>query len=341
VRLYRLAVAAVLVLACEHSPAGVWSPEPRGPFVGGNPRRVTFNPGMDLRPSWLPDGSGFWYSQERPDRTDRDHCLAVLPAAGGAVTTELCERDPAAADSITTFESAAQAADGRLAFVRASTPLSPATLAPRTLELWLATGDGTASIVKALPYTAPGGRIHQGVEWLQWLSAGELIYVGQAVSYPSACGGCPPDTVRAGREIARLDAGTGAVQVIAGTDSATSAAVVGNTLYYSVTDDNTVQAMTLPGTAAAPAHDFGTPPRDITAAAGRLVAVVGPGLLRLVDLSTGAETPLSAGQVLFKRPALSPDGRTLVVEGYPFQIVPITLDTIVSRVGDLWVFDLP
>lgn len=340
----RLVLAACLALAaCEHTPAGAWSPESRGPFQPGDPRRVTFNPGTDLRPSWLPDGSGFWYSRERPDRPDRDHCLAIVPAAGGALTDEICERTLGALDSITDFESGAEAPDGRLAYVRASTPLSPPTLAPRTLEVWLGTGDGTGAIVKALPFTAPSGRVHQGIEWLQWLSGTELLYLAQAVTYPRACSQCSPDTLRTGLEVARLNTGTGAVQAVAGTDSATSVAVQGQVVYFTVTDDSIVHMIALPGTAAAPAHNFGagTTPRDIAVAGGRLVAVVGPGLLRIVDLGSGSETPLSAGAMFFKRPALSPDGRTLVVEGYPFQIVPITLDTLVSRVGDLWVFDLP
>jgi hypothetical protein len=35
---------------------------------------------------------------------------------------------------------------------------------------------------------------------------------------------------------------------------------------------------------------------------------------------------------MFRRPALSPDGRRLIVEGYA---------TPVSRSADLWLFDLP
>jgi hypothetical protein len=52
--------------------------------------------------------------------------------------------------------------------------------------------------------------------------------------------------------------------------------------------------------------------------------------------------------VFFKRPALAPDGRRLVVEGYRYHVdtirvngMIVAIDTVSSTLGDLWVFDLP
>lgn len=337
-------VAGLLLAGCDHTYPLASPEQPRGPLTTGSPRQVTFNPGSDLRPSWLGDGSGFLYSRERLDRADGDRCLGLMPAAGGSLVREICDRTPAAADSLTAFESAALAADGRLAYVRASSPLVPASIAPVTLELRLGTlADPGGAIVRTLPYATASGRIHQGIDWLQWLSPSAVVYLAQRVEYPRACSSCPPDTVRTGIEVVTLDPTTATPLPVPGTDSATSVAGASGLVYYTLPGDSVVWNRAPPSGAVTAAHVFlpGIAPRDITVAAGRLVAVTGIGHLVMVNLATGLETPLAAGaaRVLFKHPALAPDGRRLVVEGYPFQI--FGPDTVASRLGDLWVFDLP
>ena len=91
--------------ACEHSsPFHPGTYAPTGPLGSGSPLRLTYSPGQDLTPVWLPDGSGILYSRERVDRRDRDRCLARLPAGGGAITGELCDRIPAADDSTDAYQ---------------------------------------------------------------------------------------------------------------------------------------------------------------------------------------------------------------------------------------------
>jgi hypothetical protein len=81
--------------------------------------------------------------------------------------------------------------------------------------------------------------------------------------------------------------------------------------------------------AVTPVFDFGQSVLDVTAGGGRLAAVTGSGLWLV--LPGGSTTALTApGVTQFRRPALSPDGTKLVVEGYTF-----------SRSADLWLFDLP
>jgi hypothetical protein len=320
----------------------------------GNPRQVTFNPASDLRPSWLPDGSGFFYTRERLDRSDRDRCLGLLPAGGGELRAEICDNSAAGLDSITNFESAAVAANGGFAYVRASAPLVPHSIAPLKHELrvgTMTTPGGTA--VRQFPYTAPApsGRVHAEAAWPQWRSSSELVYLGQSIEYQAACSNCPIDTVAVGLDVMRLDVTTGVLSVVAGIDSATSFALVnGDSLYYTLPGDGQVHRRSIANPTTTIAWDFGpgANARDVTVQAGRMVVVTGTGVLRLVQLATGDETLLGAGLMFFKRPALSPDGRRLVVEGYSFHVDTIrvngaivAIDTISSTLGDLWVFDLP
>src|SRR5947199_248890 len=82
---------------------------PAGPLGTGAALRLTYNPGTDLAPLWLPGGSGaggILYTAERVDRADHDRCFAILPPAGGAIERYVC-RTSAADDSVDVFENAA------------------------------------------------------------------------------------------------------------------------------------------------------------------------------------------------------------------------------------------
>ena len=324
-------IAVLLLLGCDHTapfdPPGAPDLGPRG---AGNPVQVTYNLGTDLRPSWLPDGSAFFYSMER---ADRDRCLALMPSSGGTVQDQICDRAPTSGDSIAAFESAALAPDGRLAYMRASAAVVPPTLVPLTLELRLGTRAAPSGvIVRAFPYTASSGRIHQGLEGLQWLDAERLVYVAEEVTYDRACGTCPVDTVRTGIEVVTLIPGTGTPVIVPGTDGATSVAVAGSdTIYYARASTTTIERRVLSSGVVTPVHGFGDGVRDVTAGGGRLVAVSGSGRLWLVQPGSGATELTAPAVTQFRRPALSPDGTRLVVEGYTF----------LSRSADLWLFDLP
>jgi hypothetical protein len=112
------------------------------------------------------------------------------------------------------------------------------------------------------------------------------------------------------------------------------------------------------------AHDFGTRgiARDVTVLGAHLVAVVGGeitdaldpilGPLRLdgggylvsVDLATGAETEFPVDQLTrFRRPEFAPGGGPvrLVVEGYPPGKSIQTRHELVSKVGDLYLYESP
>ena len=334
----------------------VGSYTPGGPFGSAVPLRLTYNPGEDLGPVWLPDGSGFWYTEERLDRDDKDRCLALIPAGGGTIAREICDRAPAADDSVDAYSAAGLAPNGGLVYVRGTAPFTagwPVTPHDQQLVVGTLVDPLTVRVLlPSIPYLGPGGRVHQGVAQVRWLNDTSLIYVGQQVQYPAVCMSCVlRDTLASGLEIVRLDFGsaTTVLHKLPGTDQASSVTVAGgDTLLFTINGDTRILRFTLADSAITVVHDFGAGniARDVQAGGGRLLAVVGGkvsftpdsvtggvqrdsgGTLMLVDPASGNETLLGFG-VLFRHPALSPDGRRIVAEAY------------VGRSTDLWQLETP
>jgi hypothetical protein len=331
---------AAAVVACEHTAPfkpGVYTPN--GPLETGAIVRLTYNPGTDLAPTWLPGGAGILYSAERVDRVDQDRCFAIMPPTGGAISRYAC-RTSAADDSIDVFENAAVAADGRIAYVRLRShrlpgrPIAPDAQALVVAEL---ADPNAVRVLRPLAYTAPSGRIHQGISHIGWVAPNRLVYLGERVTYPQACSGCPPDTVRTGIEVVTLDfaGATPLLAVVPGSDDASSVAVAtSDTIYFTRNGDSRVYRFAFSNGQTDTVHDFAAVgiARDIGLASGRLVAVVGGdvtyvvdsvlgasqvdhgGELHIVTLATGAETVMGDVTSRFRRPALSPDGTRLVTE---------------------------
>lgn len=353
---------ALTASACSHEQPlrpGAYTPDV--PPGSGSPLRLTYNPGADVLPVWLPDGSGFLYTMERVDtavrvkRRDRDRCLALLPAAGGTILREICDRTPAADDSVNAYTSPAVAPGGRLAYVRASAPLDAGwPLAPRFHELVVATlaDPGHVRVLQTLPYLGPSGRGHEEIAQLRWVADSVLVYVGQHVAYVGICPPCPPDTLSTGLEIVRLDY-RGPVPILTmlpGSDQASSVVVVApDTLYFTVNGDSRVFSLALSTDSVGVVHDFGAGgiARDVQVAGSRMVAVVGGnvaffvdpangpiqrddgGPLVLVDRGSGAETALGPVGFMFRHPALSPSGTSVVAE------------LVFGKTTDLWLVEVP
>jgi Tol biopolymer transport system component len=131
----------------------------------------------------------------------------------------------------------------------------------------------------------------------------------------------------------------------------------GNSIYYTVLGDSQVYRMDLGTGTTSVIHDFGasTIARDVHVVGTTLVAIVGGivqfvtdptlgpvqpdegGVLTMVDLATGTETVLDADtRVVYRRPAISPDGSRVVVERYQ-----VLSGTVVDRRADLYLFTLP
>ena len=352
----RLALSC-LAFGCTHDqPMSVGSFTPSGPRGSVVPVRLTYNPGEDLGPVWLPDGNGFFYTMERLDESDQDRCLVLMPAGGGSIAREICDHTPAAVDSVDAFSAAAIAPDGRLVYVRATASLAAGwPVAPHDQQLvlgMLADPFTVRVLLPSIPYPGPSGRIHQGVAQVRWLDDSSLVYVGQQVSYPAVCMSCVlRDTLASGLEIVRLDFGSPnpVLRVLPGTDQASAVAVAGSdTLFFTVNGDTRIFRLTLANDSVTVFHDFGSGniARDVQADAGRVIAVVGGnvsftpdsvvggiqrdsgGTIVLVDPASGSETSIAAGR-LFRHPALSPDGQRIVAESYA------------GRATDLWLLETP
>jgi len=349
---------AATVTACDHTATfAPGSYTPNGPFGSGPALRLTYNPGTDLFPIWLPGGAGILYTAERVDRVDHDHCFAFLPSGGGTISRYACATT-AANDSIDVFEGAALAPspDGRIAYVRASSRRLPAKpIVPQVQGLVIAplADPNNAIELRSLPYMAPSGRPHQGISHIGWLSPTKLVYLGEGVTYPRPCSGCGPDTVRTGIEITTLDfsGATPVLAIVPGTDSASSVAVggTGDTIYFSRNGDSRVYRYTFSSGQTDTIHDFAATgiARDVGVSAGRLVAIVGGdvryvvdtvlgasqvdrgGEIHVVTLSSGAEMVIGDPTTFFRRPTFSPGGTRVVAELW-------TLGR-----GDLWLLDVP
>ncbi|HEV8398572.1 MAG TPA: hypothetical protein VGQ18_01915 [Gemmatimonadales bacterium] len=347
---------AAAVTACDHTATfAPGSYTPNGPFGSGPALRLTYNPGTDLSPLWLPAGGEILYTAERVDRADHDHCFAIMPSGGGTIMRYACPTT-AANDSIDAFDGGALAPDGRIAYVRASSPRLPAPpIVPEVEGLVVAplANPSNAIELRSLDYTAPSGRLHQGISHIGWLSPTRLVYLGERVTYPQACSGCAPDTVPTGIEITTLDfsGATPVLAIVPGTDSASSVAVggTGDTIYFTRNGDSRVYRYTFSSGQTDTIHDFSPIgiARDVGVSAGRLVAIVGGdvtyvvdtvlgasqldrgGEIHVVTLSSGAETVIGNITSRFRRPALSADGTRIVVEERT------------SGRSDLWLLNVP
>ena len=363
-------LAALLLLGCGHTdPITPDRQETDTPFDPSAPQRLTYNEAADRGAAWLADGSGLVYSAQQADRTDNDVCLALLPPTGGSQRNLWCDV-PAGATRTDAVEFPAPRADGGLAFVAASSTiggLSPITTA---IALGPSLDPRTGEIVRTFPYTPAGSAPQDAAEQLRWVDETRLAYLGQQFRARVPCMQCPPDTLRIGQAVTLLDVSVaGAVPLaVPGTATATGVATEPGTdaVYYTVGGDARVFRHTLSTGVVEVVHDFGAAgvARDIHIAARRLTAVVGGrvtfgadtqfgpvqwdsgGVIHVVDLDSGEDTPLDPGARLYRRPSLSPAGDAVIAEGYPLILVgiptlPPSVDTTVGKSGDLFLYGGP
>jgi hypothetical protein len=355
------------MIGCGHTePFGARTFDTDQPFDPTPPVQLTLNRGPDRRAAWLPDRSAILYSTQFLDRRDNDVCLALLPPGGGRQRALTCELSPVGSQLTEALESAAPTADGRLAFVAATSPVG--ALAPDVQGLVLATVQDPASrrTLLPIPYPISPGRVHRGLSQLRWLSPTRLLYLGEAVTIVSPCPLCEQDTLRSGLDAVVLDIdGVASPQAIPGTEvaSGVSPGSSEDEVFYTLGGDTRVYRRLLSTGAVTVVHDFGAAGivRDVHVVGNQMAAVVGGrvnfaidpllgvtqwdsgGTLHVVNLRDGSDMTID-GPGLFRRPQLSPTGAGIVAEVFPL-IVSFnpdeSSDTIVSRVGDLYLFGQP
>jgi hypothetical protein len=363
----RCAFILVALAACEHTaPFRSEDNGAGGPLIPGPIAQITFSPGQDVIPAWLPDGSAFIYTAERRDRVDRDRCFAFVPDDGGSISRYVC-RTSAADDSINVFEEAAIQGDS-IAYVRTSTERFLPGIGPDRQELVVAAfaDPNAARLLQRLPFTTPWGVTYDGVSYIGWLGTNRLVMVGDSVRYPRPCSNCAADTVRTGIEIVTMDfsaGGAAQLSIVPGTSGATSVSpgASGDTIYFTVAGDSRIHRYALSSGRGDFPHDFGSgrAVRDVRVANGVLVAVVDGHLddggdLHVVLLANGADSligfPLGGPALWFQRPSLSPDAKTVVVQGRGLVITPIidpvtggviAFDTTGAPGRDIWRVELP
>lgn len=317
-------IAVTAVLGCGHSDA--FAPRvygPTQPFNAPPPTRLTLNPGEDVMPLWLPSGD-IMFSAERLDRPDRDRCLAIMPAVGGAITRYVC-RTSASNDSIDALNEAA-AAGGRVAYVRAASyrlPIPPISPSVEAIVVAPLADPNASRTLRDLPYFAPSNRTHWGISHLQWLDSTHLVYVGEDVTHPRPCSQCSLDTVRVGLEIATLDIApaTPVVTIVPGTDSASSVAIgaTSDTIYFTRAGDAVAYRHVFSTDVTDSIHDFsldgGVVATDVAWAVDHLfVTVDGSIWLLALDVGVYANILPADSTVAYGRVAPSSDGSRFVVE---------------------------
>lgn len=366
-----LACAVVILLGCSHEePFETPATGSDAPFLPGTPTRLTYNPGKDLHPAWTADGETFFYAWEQSAQPDRDRCLGELPATGGSRLRVICNPNPAAADSADFFDAPSPSPDGRLLYVRATSPRGAPTVSVGSLVLGRLEEPLEGTTLGSVPYTIPGGRTHGGLSTARWADATHLYYVGQAVVYGRQANGYPFDTLVTGLEIVEMVLGGAlpARSVVPGTYGASSVALNDgrDTLYYTLNNDSLVYRRVLASGTVTVAHDFGARgiARDVTVRGNQLVAVVGGevlyvddptlgplqldggGALVSVNLDSGEEADLPTDTpLLFRHPEFAPGTlpARLVAEGVPPMPPPgpVSWHDYASRVPELYLFEAP
>ena len=343
------ATALLALAACTHE----LPPEPGTSDVdtipdAGPPERLTLNRGKDATPAFTPDGRAIWYAWERLDRADRDLCLGMLPVTGGTRTHEVCHPTAAAnPDSVNWYTYPAPHPDGRrIAWLRIS-GLRSATEGGRgevvLAEIARLDDPSRLSQLSIFPFqVAPGSTTHFHVQpvALQWANYSTLVYVGTLVTAFSA-NGLVQDTFYSGREVGtlRLSGNSAVSGFIPGTEEASGLTVAPDgALYFTRKGDSLVYRTTLTGVPVDTVFNFGSGAngaadfaRDPVYVDGAIYAVVGGDVSNEIYPNISERLQHDGGGGLWRvdgtgptlidslhrwrRPAISPDGRTLVIEG--------------------------
>jgi len=340
-------------IACSHtSPFEAPSHATDEPLTpGAHPVRLTYNRGHDQDASWLPDGSGFVYTTERFRYDESDWCLAQMPPSGGRIARRLCHSGAGSEDSVDAYRSGAVSAEGRVLLFRASGPRG--TLGASLKELLVTRWSGpplSLAVIQALPFSLSGGaRPFTGLSHLRWLDETRFVFRGDLNSVRTF-DFLPPESVATGRNLVLGEIGGNGVtlSIIPATDYASSVAVLSSDeIIYTRGGDSKVYRRRLSTGDTATIWDFGGPiARGVQISGSRLMAIVGGsavftydgvfqdsaliddgGFLRSVDLDSRASGFVDQF-ALYRDPALSPDGRRVIVES-------------VARAPDLFLYVLP
>jgi len=331
---------AMAALGCEHTtPFSFDNDVSTTPFQKGDPARLTFNPGLDTRASWLPDGSAFLFTEEQTGRPDRDQCIAVMPGTGGTITRTICADSDVAADSVNVFLAPAVSSEGRLAYLRTSTLANRGRPTQDHAAVVLATytAPQPGTVIQSLPYFSPDSQPVDVVSDIHWAAGSVLFFLAdhfQIICLNLSC--TVADTSLTGLEIDRIVlAPSGPIlTAVPGTVGATALATAGpDTVFFALAGSGQVHRLVVGAPADSVIFTFPGSVTGLSVAAGRLAAAVN-GTLHLLTLATAADTvlPVSGPNEIIDHPALDPTGHFLIAD---------VTDTSSGLPADLWLWRLP
>jgi len=335
-------LALLLLAACEHSAVPIPSDDGEtGPFVPGEPARLTYSAGTDRTPQWgiRPGRVLYAFGEVRAPKNTTLGCVGALPVSGGTREFESCLVDPEFGASDPVWP--AERSDGTLAYQRSWI----SGFLRFTDLVSLSAKEGSAPMrILPIPYFEPdAGESHQGIAYPHWLGHDSLIFVGLGVIRSLN------DNVESGKEIVLLDTREGleGVSALPGTQWASSLAlgVTADTVYYTIGGDSLVYRRTRSTGVTDTVANFGALgiARGVQVRDGRLIAVVGGsvswvphatlgmaqydsgGPIYMIDLPAGAPVLVTQSFDQYLTPALAPDGSAVVAAQY----------------GDLWRISLP
>ncbi len=347
-------MVTALLLGCGHAePFRVpdyGSDEPSQP---GGIARLTFSSGRDREPAWLPGDAGILYAFERQDRSDRDGCLAELPATGGQQRWSLCVGPVARGDSNESLSWPSASPGGQLAYVYERRGLLAITYGPdyREFVVTRRANPSARRAAMALPDSTDDGVGYATASHVRWLDEDRMVYRADLyfIARPPFTPD-PRDTVVSGRAIVLTTFGAGGTTrvTVPGTDYASSLDVAGtDTIFYTVGGDSRVFRRVLSTGVVDVIWDFAPDiARGVQVRGRRLAAVVGGsvrfgvetsipepvqrdsgGVLHVVQLDSGTVRVVDIGLPI-RHPAVAASGRTAVVEA------------ALGRTTDLWLVAL-
>lgn len=320
-----------------------------GPFSPAIPVQLTYNPGLDGAPAFLPGDTLLVYSYPQSGAINENWCIGGLPVAGGTRVSDSCPRTAAALDSTERYENPVPLNDSIVVLVQSSR-LKGSGFDAITL-LGTAPWRSADQLVprQEFPFASSSGVFEISANYLSPLGGDNLAYL--ALVDISACPGtesfCPlPSLLRVGREIALLNLqATGDPSIAPGSAYATSVAPgrTPGSFVFTLPFDTKVYERGADGSTVT-LFDFGTDSivRDPMLVGNQMVAIVGGNVVRwtsndgdplqvdgggnivLVTLGSATVQYLTSVPV-YQRPALSANGRVIVAQGG----------------GDLYRFDLP
>ncbi len=247
-----LALSIALLAGCSHTDAFVGADPPLAdePFAAGSPTRLTYDPGMDLFPSWRHDGESLVYSYQPPERDDHDRCIAVMLASAGT-RREVCYAAVDGATRTDALEWPALDQAGNLIFTHYISAIGDRIPDRGSLRIGTLDAPFDGRVLLTLP-NGVGATGFTRIGQTEWSGADEFLFVAQDyLMLGNLANGNKKDTTYIGLGIIRGTLSSSGVSfaAVAGTDSATgfTRSAAGDTIYFSRYQDTRLYAVPATG----------------------------------------------------------------------------------------------